>query len=78
MDGIYLYFVNKHRSRWPLLRLFLTDNDTRSFWGQCRSRSDCTEREVRSLLYTVIFILNYKLALLSSCPGNLFLANEKV
>ena len=25
---------------------FLTDDDTRSFCGQCRSRSDCTERGV--------------------------------
>ena len=26
MNGIYLYFVNKHRSRWPLLglQLYLT------------------------------------------------------
>ena len=36
---------------------FLTDDATRSFCGQCRSRSDCTEREVWSLIYTVhIFI----------------------
>ena len=26
MNGIYLYFVNKHRSRWPLLGLQYTDN----------------------------------------------------
>ena len=25
---------------------FLTDDDTRSFCGQCRSRSDCTEHAV--------------------------------
>ena len=28
------------------LNYFLTANDTRSFCGQCRSRSDCTEHAV--------------------------------
>ena len=39
---------------------FLTDDDTKSFCGQCRSRSDRTEHAVLSLIYTVhIFIIDY-------------------
>ena len=57
---------------------FLTDDDTGSFCWQCRSRSDCTECAVWSLIYTVrIFILYYNLAVSSSCSGSVFLANEK-
>ena len=57
---------------------FLPD-DTRSFCGQCRSRSDCTEHAVWSFIYTVhIFILDYNWTLSSSCHGSVFLANEKL
>ena len=28
MNGIYLYFVNKHRSRWPLLELWIQNLTT--------------------------------------------------
>ena len=39
---------------------FLTNDDSRSFCGQCRSRSDCTEHAVLSLIYTDhIFIIDY-------------------
>ena len=58
---------------------FLTDNDTSSFYGQCRSRSDCTEHEVWSVIYNVhIFILDYHYFVSSSCNGSIFLANEKL
>ena len=62
-----------------LLMLFLTVNDTRpGFCEQCRSRSDCTERAVWSLIYAVhIFILVYNWTVSSSCSGSVFLANEK-
>ena len=35
------------------LNCFSTDDDTRSFYGQFRLRSYCTENAVRSLIYTV-------------------------
>ena len=57
----------------------LTDDDTKSFCGQRRSRSDGTELAVWSLIYTVhIFILDYNLIVSSSCNGNVFLANENL
>ena len=36
---------------------FLTDDDTESFSGQCRSKSDCTEHAVRTHAYETIFVL---------------------
>ena len=52
---------------------FLTDDDAISYCGQCRLRSDCTERAVLSLIYTVhIFILGYNLNVSSSCKGSVF------
>ena len=43
-----------------LINSFLTDDHTRSFCGQCWSRSDCTFCAVGSLINTVhIFILDY-------------------
>ena len=49
-----------------------------AFCGQCRSRSDCTEHAVWSLIYTVvILILYYNWNVSLSWNGSLFLANEK-
>ena len=49
------------------------------FSGQCRSRSDCREPAVWSLIYTVhIFNLDYITTVSSSCNGPVFLANEKI
>ena len=56
----------------------MTDDDTRSFCGQCRSRSDCTECAVWYLIYTVhVFILDYNWTVSLSCNGKVFLTNEK-
>ena len=35
-----------------VINSFLAGNDTRSFCGQCRSRSDCTECAVWFMIYT--------------------------
>ena len=64
----YFYKANKmlfHCQIWRILNknknplnFVLTDDDTRSFCGQCRLRSDHTEHAVLSLIYNVhIFIL---------------------
>ena len=50
-----------------IINYFLTDDDTRSFCGQCRSRFDCTECAVGSLIYIVhIFILDFNEILVTS------------
>ena len=41
------------RSLCLLINYFLTDDNTRGFCGQCRSRSDCAEWAVLSLIYDV-------------------------
>ena len=37
---------DKSPKYYSLVYSFITNDDTRSFCGQCRLRSDCTEREV--------------------------------
>ena len=60
-----------------LFNSFLTDDNTRSC-GQYRSRSDCIEHAVWSLIYIVhIFIPHDNWMVPSSCNGSIFLANEK-
>ena len=69
-----------HSFIFPIVRqvnYILSDDDTRWFRGQCRSRSECIECAVWSLIYNVhIFILDYNLIISLSCIGNVFLANE--
>ena len=69
-----------HSFIFPIVRhvnYILSDDDTRWFCGQCRSRSECIECAVWSLIYNVhIFILDYNLIISLSCIGNVFLANE--
>ena len=57
----------------------LTDDDTRSCCRQCRSRSDCTECSVWSLIYTVhICILDFNWTVSSFCNESVFLPKEKI
>ena len=57
---------------------FFTVDDTRSFSGQFRSRSDFTECAVWSLIYTVhIFNLDFNWIFSSSCNGSVFIVNKK-
>ena len=58
--SLIFFFFNFFGKEWRLVYSFLTIDDTRSFCGQSRSRSDCTECAVWSLIYTVhCFILDY-------------------
>ena len=61
------------QSNWRNLNSFLTVDNIRSFYGLCRSRSDCTECAVWYLIYTVhIFILDYNWNVYSSSNGGVF------
>ena len=61
----------------PSLTLSLPLTTEEALCEQCWSRSDCTERAVWSLIYTVhISILDYKWTVSSSFNGRVFLANE--
>ena len=61
---IKYFFVAKNIFTMILLMLldpFLPADDTRSFCGQCRSRSDCTEQFSSCNKSTCIFLANEKL-----------------
>ena len=52
MNGVYLYFVNKHLSSWPLLGLLTNDYifDSLKFEGVIRREFICYSNAKRSVL----------------------------
>ena len=84
LNCLFILQWNCYFSQWKytihlLGRERVNDDNTRGFCGQCRSRSDCTECTVWSLIYAVHnFILYYNLIVSSTCNGCVFLADEKL